>query len=140
MIAECCSATDSLRCPTVNAFHTAKFQGLSRTSRVKFKDFRGPDLFSRTFQAFKMRKTNPRLSRTRGNPATDDGLSNLPASRLFVISQRSFGYAELRPHYERFSRTTNHCVFMIGRCDVKDNQSHHEKRTHWLFVKNAHNV
>jgi len=36
------------------------FQALSRTFRHRFKDFQGPCLFSRTFQALKIWKKNSR--------------------------------------------------------------------------------
>jgi len=41
-----------------------QIQALSRTFRHRFKDFQGPCLFSRTFQAFKIWKKIQRLSRT----------------------------------------------------------------------------
>jgi len=40
---------------------------ISRTSEMKFKDFKEPDLFSRTFQNWKMKKKIQGFSRTCGN-------------------------------------------------------------------------
>jgi len=44
-------------------------QALSRTFRHRFKDFQGPCLFSRTFQAVKIWKKMQGLSRARKSPA-----------------------------------------------------------------------
>jgi len=45
-----------------------QIQELSKTFRHKFKDFQGPCLFSRTFQALKIWKKIQELSRTRKSP------------------------------------------------------------------------
>jgi len=48
-------------------------QAFSTTFRYRFKDFQGPCLFSRTFEALKIWKKIQGLSRTRKSPGHSEG-------------------------------------------------------------------
>jgi len=72
---------------------------ISRTSEMKFKDFKEPDLFSRTFQNWKMKEKNSRIFKDLWKPCKKE------MKGLVVSQENALVWNKLRNKTRRWTTT-----------------------------------